>query len=687
MGDLLKKRLKQLQEQKNEIDKLLKINDTESALQMIRRYGEVCRNYEYYAMLATAYFQQGELDRTLSVLLEGIAEHPLNTNLHFNLGIIYEERGMELNAVTHYTYAAKYAKNKTETDMGLEAIKRSFRKFNGIKSNNKALAQQKLDESKMILSEKDARAYPLDGNLKSMIRQVQNKGTSEEYMVNLYQQRIASDVTDNTRLLFKSELFKGQVVDGSLDIPLEEPSVIPVSFMQSNSKLEIELNGATQAFTDKYLAPNRYHYLRFDDKGILKIKSDKPAFVAHPIKMYDRPAKPKLVLKIFIDGLSYKFLEQAGLETTMPNTYNLFKDGLIANHCIATSEWTLPCKASIHTGKYSVKHKLLHPNFPYPFEKYNKLMSEYMKEAGYYTTYICTNWRTTPTFGYYKGFDRILYQNFVGGMDCRDVVTETIEQIEAFPNRNQFIAISLMDLHNVPDEVENNLVAQSNTAIRFREDNKIKNETSVLQRYDENKIEKYGIECKRLDIYLGILFDYIMKKYSREDVLIVLHSDHGQTFLEQEATITHESRRKIPLMVYGQDVQPLMTDEIIEMVDILPIMLNQCGLPIPDDIDGKLPVCFGGESEREYAVTNIIHPGQPYRAIVSDSQHIYKLESTDLVDQNLTFKLFEFNYTLQDRLTGQDVSSQFKDKVNHYEQIVFQHIHDFIKLENYSSMA
>src|SRR5690606_20290724 len=111
---------------------------------------------------------------------------------------------------------------------------------------------------------------------------------------------------------------------------------------------------------------------------------------------------------------------------------------------------------------------------------------EYFQEAGYFTTNICSNWRTTPTFGYYKGFDRILYQNFLGGMDCRNVIMEAIEHISAFQDKNNFISISIMDLHNVPDELDDHLYAQVNTPIKYRLNTKNKGVTSVLTKYDQS---------------------------------------------------------------------------------------------------------------------------------------------------------------------------------------------------------
>ncbi len=57
-----------------------------------------------------------------------------------------------------------------------------------------------------------------------------------------------------------------------------------------------------------------------------------------------------MVLTIFINGLSYDFLEEQGLENIMPNTYKFFNKGTICKKCYTTGECTPPSVASICIG-------------------------------------------------------------------------------------------------------------------------------------------------------------------------------------------------------------------------------------------------------------------------------------------------------------------------------------------------
>ena len=70
----------------------------------------------------------------------------------------------------------------------------------------------------------------------------------------------------------------------------------------------------------------------------------------------------------------------------------------------------------------------------------------------------------------------------------------------------------------------------------------------------ENKVFKYLQEIKRVDNILSILYDYILKNYSEDEFVLTLHSDHGQSFLEDEFNLLSDNRLKVPFMMRGKNV-------------------------------------------------------------------------------------------------------------------------------------
>jgi len=664
---------KYLKNLRNSINQALKENHLDDAKPLIDNYFSRIQDVESYIMRASYHYQNGELHETILILQEAAERHPYNYEIRFNLGIAYETKGSYPDSILNYAKAAYLCKKKEDVKQCLDKIRELSQRY---AVSNSAEANQLLQEVQKILSSNDHRAYPMSLEGSSLVRKVVNAGTDNESMANIYQNPSVGDVNANTRLHFKTEMLKGKATKKE-EIRISEPSTVPLSLIEPNSKVRLTFNGRAVSFEEQPLPLNRFHYFRFDEPGILQIESDRNVFVGRPMKIRDEPKKPRLILKIFIDGLSQKYLEDGGFSKLMPETAGFFSEGFVSHRTYANSEWTLPSKASIHTGVYATEHLLLHPKVPAAFQPRHKLLAEYLNEAGYYTAWISANWRTTPTMGYLRGIDRFLYRNLIGGSDCKDIVMETIEHLAAFRDKNNYVAISLMDLHHVADEIEEHLLAEVHTGFDYREKRSKKGNTSVQTKYDEAKVVKYGLEIKRLDHFLGILFDYVKKHYADDDMLVILHSDHGQTYLEDKDMLYHESRTKIPFMIRGRGVARQQSEEWVESVDILPSILHLCGIEVPRQIDGRVPVCLGGEAERDSVLMQILHPGQTYKAVIKDAVHDFVFETEDPVLDDLTVNLSAYKTTLINRETGLDETDDNREKVCKYESRVMDLVRNF----------
>ncbi|WP_060205288.1 sulfatase-like hydrolase/transferase [Sporosarcina koreensis] len=662
------------------IEEAFFVGDIQRVGELINKCGNGIDNATICSQKAIYALQIGDTTKALKILEEGIIKHPFNSDIHYNLSYILNEIERFEDSIHHGILAIKYAIDKEknlETVELVENILKSVRRKNG-----KILASviNKYKIEKCLLNERDYRIYPLNTQEKDQMRTIFKENEGNQYLFNMYQSMGVTSVDANSRFFFKSELIKGKENNHELQLVLDYPSVIPISLMEPQTKIKFYLNSKEYIFENTYLIHNKIHYIRISEPGNLVIQSDKNIFVGKPIQETMNNPSKRLVLQIFIDGLSMKFLEERGMREVVPNIYNFFEKGFISTNCYATSEWTMPSKATVNTGKYPSTHKLLHPALNYySFEKYHKLIPEYFSEAGYLTAKISSNWRTNPAFGYYKGFDRILYQNFMGGMDVRDTIMETIEHIESFKHKSNFISISIMDVHNATDEIEQHLLAETKTDLSYRVKTNNKGVTSVHTMYDESKIYKYNLEIKRVDFFLGILFDYINKNYVEDDVVVLLHSDHGQTYIEDKDEILHSGRTKIPLMIKGKYVPNTHSNEIIELVDLLPILLKVSDLKLTDQIDGELPKIFGGNKEKEYALTQLLHPNQTYKARIEDETYVFRFETKEKVQFDLTFEVDEYEVSLINKETGEETSSTQSDIVDKYEEVIFQHIKDFIK--------
>jgi len=655
-----------------EIESDLTAGRLDEANRKLDEYGRILKDAAYYSFRMNEAVIRGDLEGAAHTGNEAIARFPYSHMLHYNLGVVLQAMQYFEKSVVHLTYAVKYA----EADEDREAAKQELGKTLAAINQHQGKGQfdRWMNECKGLLQEGDERSYPIDRHGKSVVRQIHGRGTEEERLANLYRTTLAADLNANTRYHFAVETYKGRSSDGDIVVRLQGTSVVPVSLLDPYTELLMEHNGETFRFVEGQLKINHYYYFRFDGAGELRIRSSKTIFVGSPILTDQQiPNTPKLVLNVFIDGLAYETIRERGIGNVMPNCRAFFETGLTAANCYSTGEWTLPAVAGIFTGKYTNNHGLFHPDYHYPLEESHTLMQEYFRRAGYFTAQFSNNWRVTPNHGYYKGFDRSVYQNLFGGLNADEIVMEVVNHIETFQGRSNFVWMCLEDLHHVPDEVELNLSSQVSTDMRYRVREREKGPTTVLTSYDKNKTERYIQELKRIDFHLGVLFDYVNKRYKPEDYLVVLYSDHGQSFLEEEQYVLSEKRRKVPFMMAGRAVPKLHTDELIETVDILPILLHHCGIALPDDIDGLLPTWLEGEG-RTFAFTESLHPGQTYKAAITDAAHTFRFQTQDIVNREGTVSLFKYDVKLINKVTLEEETDLYPDKVRFYEHQIFRHV-------------
>ena len=473
-----------------------------------------------------------------------------------------------------------------------------------------------------------------------------------------------------------SNLFKIEVIPGKVHkyfkYKAEVDTVIPIMKIDEDSTIEIFINKEKYNFNS--LLYNRFYYYKVKSGDEVLIKSNKNFIIGDIIKLKLNKSKPKLILNIFIDGLSQKFIEKNKLEEIMPNTYKYFLDGAINNNCYSSGEWTYVSLASHFTGLSTVNHMVFHPNINTDNIKKLDLYTEIFKENGYNTAKIDGDWRSCPKIGYVKGMNRYVYQPSIRGMHVNEVIDEAIEHIEAFKETNNFLWICIPDLHDIADEYETRLSTQIESDINVRVNNKTIG-TSVKKKYDIGKIERYRIQLKRIDRYLKIIYDYINDNYKNDEVIVSIFSDHGQGyFIEDGKDMLEEERVKVPLMIKGKNISSGQYDEMIQAYDMYRIILNAIGIEDKFNNDANLPKYFGGNKERDYTISESIFPNETYKATINDKYYKFFFESKEKVTIDGRVKLRKHNIKLINKKNDEDETLKEIDIAEKYSNIIIEHI-------------
>lgn len=481
----------------------------------------------------------------------------------------------------------------------------------------------------------------------------------------------------------KAELLKttGEI-NTSLVVDENVPCILPLFVLSENEQtITFEIEGE-EPFTYDVNAKNSWYYFRINKKT--RIISDVPFANCSPILCRHNPNNKKLVLNIFIDSFSFRVFKLfsknndaiTGLKELMPNTYNFFNKGVICTNAYTDSEWTTPSLSSYWTGKYSDKTMNLNTDVWFPFDYNTKLLSEYYEEHGYMTACINSNDSCTPSKGYMRGITRELYK--ARGYNKEELVTDTIEQLRAFKDCDQFVTLEIEDLHDIAGGFPRSLAIQATTDLeKLRTDNSLL--STIKQTRSVNKQDIYINELKQLDFYLGVLYKYIEDNYNSNDYVVSFFSDHGTAFMVEnsEPTICKQ-RMNVPFM-FRDNIHNCITDELVQNVDFPAILCNMSGINYNySGTDSNLPEFLGGKA-RDLAFSHTIFPGDCYQAAIFTKDYTYYFLSKDKVNPEFRFDISDSSYGIinDNENTDESQDSDLPD-LTVLTDIVLSHIKNLI---------
>ncbi|AWZ48188.1 sulfatase [Clostridiaceae bacterium 14S0207] len=666
--------LEELRVLKNQLKDAVEQQDLNRADKLINKYQLNAKyDIEVENISAIVEFYKGNLQKAERKLLNIYKNFEFNLDVNLNLGIVYMTLGKDEEAVKYFIRSMCIDNSKF--NMIMDQVENillngfSREKFNEIK-----------EEIFQVFSTYQ-KAFPKSQNKDDYVGKIFDI-KDESYGVGIYDHYFAErtgllkDFDLKLDTMYKLELFNSKTLKTYKTKVENKKIIIPIMPIDNKAEIKVKVNG--QQYTLNKGLTNRFYYYAFYLNDVVEITSNEEFIMGKIIELEEKKTEsPKLILNIFIDGLSQKFIEENGLQRVMPNAYKFFKEGTICTNTYVSGEWTYVSLASFFTGMYSNHHRFYHPDFS-SFSLYDKkLFSEILQDNGYFTAKIDGDWRSTPTMGYVKGIDRYLYQACVMGMHTDEVINETIEHLDTFKEKNNFIWICLPDLHDIADEFENRISVQVNNHIETRVFEKT-DETSVRKGYDERKIYKYGTQLKRIDRYLGLLFNYIKDNYEEDEYIMSLIADHGQGYFVQPDRFLDDGRTKVAMMFRGKNIPKGQCDEMIQGLDLFPIILNALGIKNTNLNDGNVPKYFSGERERKYTYSESIFPKSPYRATINDLKHKFFFETKEECQVDGRFKIDGYKFQLINKETDEDETEVYGEKVQKYLQIIFEHIKEYI---------
>jgi arylsulfatase A-like enzyme len=372
--------------------------------------------------------------------------------------------------------------------------------------------------------------------------------------------------------------------------------------------------------------------------GIAVLFEGRTSALGHQSATHGASARPSVLL-ITMDTVRADHVSANGYtRDTTPHLRDFSRQATVFSNAIATSDFTLPTHASIFTGLYPDWHgaNFAPPEYSHgrPLPPDQVTLAEVLRSQGYWTAEVVANFAyLAPGLGLTKGFeiadwDRPVNLSSAGHpfflregaerilsklthVDQFYQVTRRAEEINrrAFGLLDQrgkndgpfFLFLNYMDAHypyyGVPGYKhyfpgENpNFDGSSYLGLR---DHVISGKKSLTPAERSNLNARYDEGIAYIDSEIGKLLARFRELGIYDDSLIIITSDHGETFGERGLLshgVGHVSQAlvHVPLLIKfpGQHESRQVGDPVSQ-VDLMPTVLQVTGSKQPPGLQGRV---------------------------------------------------------------------------------------------------
>jgi len=307
---------------------------------------------------------------------------------------------------------------------------------------------------------------------------------------------------------------------------------------------------------------------------------------------------------------------------TSPALDRLASRSVVYTRAVATSSWTLPSHGSLFTGKFPKSHGARYDaqgplrltdaiEGPAGFMQYRArglsadeiTLAKILKGAGYRTGAVVGGPWMKRVFGLGTGFDYYDDDRIdnVNGRRAEEVTSAALSFIERAAGAPFLLFLNYFDPHSpyAPP--------------------------SPFEPANEAPEALYDGEIRYMDHHAGRLFTRLDELDLWDRTLVVVTADHGELFGEHDAfghgNTLYQEELHIPFIVkYPRgEAEQKTTEDFVQLVDVLPIVLERLGIPRPPGVQGGVPPEIGHPIVAEVNPLPFFSEGGDFRAIFHGS--------------------------------------------------------------------
>ncbi len=361
------------------------------------------------------------------------------------------------------------------------------------------------------------------------------------------------------------------------------------------------------------------------------LREDSKLPLSHP-----KQDAPNIIL-ITIDTVRADHMSLYGYQReTTPKLRELAKNATLYTRAISAGDMTLPSHSSIFTGMYARQHGAHYDPWNgnpegRPLSDKFQTIAEILSEAGYLTKGVVANIAyLTSDFGFNQGFQYydqrmpVIFFGKTGPFYIRQIIRNTLLRFaststfdrkyrtakkinsEVFKilddvrkgSRPNFLLINYMDAHEPyypPSPFDRQYPGKDemfcSSYYHTMEKEVMQLKRNVTDKERDHLISQYDGGIAYIDFHIGKLIERLKELGLYKNSLIIITSDHGDSFGERNlvghGVSVYQDQIYIPLIVkYPNIKKKEVVDEIVSSVDIMPTILELLTYKTPDNLQG-----------------------------------------------------------------------------------------------------
>jgi arylsulfatase A-like enzyme/Tfp pilus assembly protein PilF len=315
------------------------------------------------------------------------------------------------------------------------------------------------------------------------------------------------------------------------------------------------------------------------------------------------PPAYNLIL-ISIDTVRADYLQvynPAGVPT--PNLSKLTEHAYLYANVIAQVPFTLPSHSTMLTGTYPVKHRV-QENIGAKLGENAVTLAEVLKANGYQTAGFIGALVLESGTGIEQGFD-----TFDDVFVREDKVTEDRSGIQKDGASVKRSFVSWLDQRQTSSPFF--------SFIHFYDAHTPYNPPAPFRPLENDPRSLYRGELRYVDAIIGELVDDLSRRQLLNKTVLVITGDHGEMLGEHgengHGFFVYQEALHVPLLISLPDGSKGTSDEVLELVDLMPTVLDLLKIPVPQEVQGK--------SFAQHLTGKNSSPGLAYAESLTASQH------------------------------------------------------------------